>query len=121
MYALNSHPTQQRTESVVHGVGRPRLNLGEIKSIGLPLPPISEQRVLSQEIERQFSVLNELETEVEAQMQRSEGLRQSILAQAFSGRLSGACIKSIEPEESWPRVAEPGAQYGSVTIRTTRN
>jgi len=31
-YALNANPTHKRTALLIHGVGRPRLNLGEIKA-----------------------------------------------------------------------------------------
>src|SRR5205823_3177670 len=42
-YALNSDAVRQATRKLVHGVGRPRLNLSEIKSIQVPLPPIKDQ------------------------------------------------------------------------------
>jgi type I restriction enzyme, S subunit len=36
MWALNSPPVQAAAAKMIHGVGRPRLNLGEIKSIPIP-------------------------------------------------------------------------------------
>ncbi|HVE67456.1 MAG TPA: hypothetical protein VNB64_02630, partial [Solirubrobacteraceae bacterium] len=39
-FALNEQSTRACTTAIVHGVGRPRLNLGEIKSIHVPLAPI---------------------------------------------------------------------------------
>ena len=87
MYALNSEPIQKRTDKIVHGVGRPRLNLKEIKGISLPLPPKEEQDEIFDEVERRFSVTREMESELERNLRRAERLRQSILKKAFSGRL----------------------------------
>ncbi len=85
--SLNSEPTRQRTASVVHGVGRPRLNLGEIKSIVLPLPPLSEQRRIITEVEHRISVIEALKTLVVKALRRASILRQKILEDAFAGRL----------------------------------
>jgi len=85
--ALNSDPVRKRTKGMVHGVGRPRLNLGEIKSIVLPLPPLAEQKRIVAEVERRLSIIEELESEVSANLQRATRLRQSILHKAFSGEL----------------------------------
>lgn len=84
---LNSEPVRARAKHMVHGVGRPRLNLGEIKSIPLPIPPLSEQKRIVAEVERRLSVADELESVLSANLQRAERLRQSILQQAFSGKL----------------------------------
>lgn len=86
--ALNSDPVRKRTKGMVHGVGRPRLNLGEIKSIVLPLPPLAEQTRIVAEVERRLSVVEELESVVSANLQRATRLRQSILQKAFTGKLS---------------------------------
>jgi type I restriction enzyme S subunit len=85
--ALNSDPVRKRTKGMVHGVGRPRLNLGEIRSISLPLPPLAEQMRIVAEAERRLSVVEELETVVSANLQRATRLRQSILQKAFEGNL----------------------------------
>ncbi|HAO78947.1 MAG TPA: hypothetical protein DCQ92_08235 [Verrucomicrobia subdivision 3 bacterium] len=85
--ALNSDPVRKRTKGMVHGVGRPRLNLGEIKSIALPLPPPAEQTRIVAEVERRLSVVEELESVVTANLQRATRLRQSILQKAFTGEL----------------------------------
>ena len=86
-YALNNEETRKRTASIVHGVGRPRLNLKEIKATVLPLPPLAEQYRIVAEVERRLSVIHQTEAAVEANLTRAERLRQSILKQAFSGNL----------------------------------
>jgi type I restriction enzyme S subunit len=81
---LNSDPVRKRTKGMVHGVGRPRLNLGEIKSIALPLPPLAEQARIVTEVERRLSVVEESEAVVSANLQRAARLRQGVLAKSFS-------------------------------------
>jgi type I restriction enzyme S subunit len=82
---LNSEPVRKRTKRMVHGVGRPRLNLGEIKSIVLALPPLAEQSRIVAEVDRRLSVVEELDAVVGANLQRANRLRQAILQKAFTG------------------------------------
>ena len=113
--ALNNADTRKRTASIVHGVGRPRLNLGEIKSITIPLPPLDEQRRIVFEVERFLSVIKQSEAAVEVSLKRAERLRQSILKQAFSGQLvpqdpndepALALLERIKAERETAREAE---------------
>jgi len=87
-YALNANPTHKRTALLIHGVGRPRLNLGEIKSIMLPLPPLAEQEQIVAEVERRLSVVDDAEAQVAAGLKRAVRLRQSILKRSFAGQLA---------------------------------
>lgn len=87
LWALNSPPIQARTDKMIHGVGRPRLNLGEIKSIALPLPPMAEQAKIVREVERRLSAADKLGASLEQQLVRARATRQSLLRDAFTGRL----------------------------------
>ena len=51
------------------------------------IPPLAEQRRIVAEVERRLSVIQQAEATVEASLVRAERLRQSILKQAFSGKL----------------------------------
>jgi len=51
------------------------------------LPPLAEQEQVIAEVEQRLSVICQLETIVEANLKRAERLRQSILKEAFAGRL----------------------------------
>ena len=55
-------------ETIVHGVGRPRLNLGEIKAIALPIPPMDEHLRIVAEVEDRLSVLDKLEAAITANL-----------------------------------------------------
>jgi type I restriction enzyme, S subunit len=53
----------------------------------LPLPPSSEQNRIVGEIERRFSVIDELEIVADTNLKRADRLRQAILKHAFEGKL----------------------------------
>ena len=58
-----------------------------LERFAIPLPPLAEQRRIVAEVERRLSVVQKAEVTVEASLARAERLRQSILKQAFSGKL----------------------------------
>lgn len=66
---------------------QPNLNLGIIRSTAIPLPSLEEQRVIVDEVERRLSVVKNTYKSIKADLKRAERLRQSILRQAFSGKL----------------------------------
>lgn len=58
-----------------------------IRQIASALPSLEEQRPIVAEVERRQSVIDELEAAVEANLTHADRRRQSILQQAFSGKL----------------------------------
>ena len=85
LYFLRTRTAQLR--SVNQGAAQPNLNTSIIKAIDVPLPPHDEQEQIIAEVERRLSVIDELEATVESNLTRADRLRQSILGQAFSGKL----------------------------------
>jgi type I restriction enzyme S subunit len=63
------------------------LNLGIIKTIPFPLPPLEEQNHIVQEIESRISVCEKVEETITTSLAQAETLRQSILKKAFEGKL----------------------------------
>ncbi len=63
------------------------LSVGKVKAIIFPLPPVAEQTRIVQEVSRLLSISDELESVIDAAIIRAERLRQSILKEAFAGRL----------------------------------
>ena len=63
------------------------LSVSKVSVLPIPLPPLAEQGRIVAEVERRLSVVQQAEATVEASLARAERLRQSILKQAFSGRL----------------------------------
>lgn len=77
----------RETREIGSGNNQPALNKSRVQEIPLPLPPLAEQRRIVAEIERRISVIQQAESTVEANLSKVERLRQSILKQAFSGKL----------------------------------
>jgi type I restriction enzyme S subunit len=77
---------RQITESQV-GIGQPNVNGAKLAQIVFPLPPFHEQQLIVSEIERRFSVADEVEKVVDQSLKQAERLRQSILKRAFEGKL----------------------------------
>ena len=63
------------------------LSVSKVSNIPVPLPPLAEQRRIVDEVERRLSIIEQAEAAVEASLKRAERLRQSILKQAFTGKL----------------------------------
>jgi type I restriction enzyme S subunit len=55
MYCLNSPGGQHRAEAAAHGIGRLRMNLGDIRALSVPLAPRREQRRIVAKIEALFA------------------------------------------------------------------
>ena len=76
-----------RKECEHHQLARTMSALSLIHTMPMPLPPLAEQHRIVSEVERRLSVVQQAEITVEASLARAERLRQSILKQAFSGKL----------------------------------
>lgn len=87
-HALNSAPTRERTEALVHGLGRPRIGLTLFRQLPIPLPPHSEQQRIVAEIDLLLSLGSAAAEAAGANHRRCQRLRQSILKWAFEGRLA---------------------------------
>lgn len=87
MHFLNSVPVRTRTKSAVKGVGRPRINLGYIRSIPIPIPSKIEQNALLTEIVNQFDSISRQMTATEVGLKQADAQRKNILKSAFSGQL----------------------------------
>ncbi len=71
-----------------HEVARKTLNLEDVRAASVAVPPILEQERIVADAERRLSLIEEVETVVEANLRRAVRLRQAVLAQAFSGEIS---------------------------------
>ncbi|MGD9590609.1 MAG: restriction endonuclease subunit S [Pyrinomonadaceae bacterium] len=71
----------------VHGATRPRINTTQLKSSLVPICSLEEQERVVEEIESRLSVCDKLDEAIETGLKQSEALRQSILKQAFEGKL----------------------------------
>ena len=79
---LLSRYTETRSEG--SGNNQQALNKRLVEQIPLPLPPLAEQVRIVVEVDRHLSIIREVEAEVDANHQRAQALRQSILQRSFS-------------------------------------
>jgi type I restriction enzyme S subunit len=85
---LNSSLGREWIKSVVsQQVGQANVNGTKLQAFVFPLAPSKEQDRIVAEIERRFSVIDELELQLDANLKRAERLRQAILKCAFEGKL----------------------------------
>ncbi|MDO9041413.1 MAG: restriction endonuclease subunit S [Desulfocapsaceae bacterium] len=75
-------------ESQLQGVNIPFINKGKLLSTLIPLPSsIFEMDVIINKVKADLSIIKTTEIEIEKNLKRADGLRQSILHRAFSGQL----------------------------------
>ena len=91
------------------------LSVSKVSDLPVPLPPLAEQHRIVAEVERRLSVVQQAEGAVEASLKRAGRLRQSILKQAFSGKLvpqdcndepASALLERIRAEREEAHAAE---------------
>jgi type I restriction enzyme S subunit len=68
------------------GTAHPHINLGSIKAYTTS-SPLGEQHAIAVELADQVSVIDHLESDLEAKLKSASTLRQSILGAAFEGKL----------------------------------
>ncbi len=82
---LTSNYVQLRRQAA--GGMQPNLNLGIVKQIAVPLPSLDEQTRIVGEVASRVSQIEDAETTIEHGLLRASRLRQSILKNAFEGKL----------------------------------
>ncbi len=91
-----------------HEVARKTLNLEDVRSAWVAIPPIAEQDRIVTEVDRHLSLIRETEAQVDTNLQRAERLRQSLLARAFSGGLVGSGKQASSRQSKLPADAGSG-------------
>jgi type I restriction enzyme S subunit len=86
-YALNSEQVRHQAKELVHGVGRPRLKLSELRGLAISLPPLPEQRRIVETLETQFSRLDVVVATLERVRANLRRHRAAVLQAAIEGKL----------------------------------
>lgn len=74
-------------KNMVGAVGQQRVPADFMKNFDILLPSLPEQQQIVAEIEKRFAVADEMEKAVNDSLLQAEKLKQSILKQAFAGKL----------------------------------
>lgn len=91
---------RSKAKSQIPGIDRDIVQLTKV-----PLPPLSEQKRIVAEIEKQLAKTKALKEHIIANQQATEQLLKALLHQAFE-------VGEAETEEPLGMVAEPGVKYG---------
>lgn len=76
-----------KLEKYAPATAQKNINLSVLNDILFPIPPLPEQQQIVAEIEKRFAVADEMEKAVNDSLLQAEKLKQSILKQAFAGKL----------------------------------
>lgn len=88
IYLFRSEIFQKMIFARSRGTAMPNLiGIKEFRLITITVPPLSEQIKIVDEIERHFSIADQIEQTIEQGLKQSDRLRQSILKKAFEGKL----------------------------------
>lgn len=94
---LSSHDLRVQIEETARSTsGVNNINSEELRNLKIVLPSVLEQTQIVSEIESRLSVADNLEQTINQSLQQAEALRQSILKQAFEGRL----VSTIKTKEA---------------------
>ena len=112
----NSSMIREQLESMARTTaGIYKVNQQDLSLCVIPLPPLAEQCRMVAEVDRRLSIIQQAEATVEANLTRAERLRQSILKQAFSGKIvpqdcndepASALLERIRAEREEAHAAE---------------
>lgn len=86
-YFIQDRFRKEAVKYMTGSVGQKRVPAKYLEGSLIPLPPLSEQIIITKEIDRIFSTCSETETFLETELKRAQSLRQSILKRAFEGKL----------------------------------
>jgi type I restriction enzyme S subunit len=86
LYALRAPYTKASVQERVRGIGRPRLGLGAIRKISIPVPPADEQKRIAEALEAELTRLDAAENQLQLAEMRLGRLRSRIISELCSGR-----------------------------------
>ena len=87
-YYLNSHAVKQLAKNSVRSSGVGNLNVGTVRKFPIKFPPKKTQERLIEEFDSIRNLTTSLELKYQSELDNLEELRQSILEQAFEGKLT---------------------------------
>ena len=111
-YYLKSLTFKMFLDLIVQYTAQPAFNVSKFKLLPIPIPPVTEQHIIVEEIETCFSVADKIEEIVEQSLKQSQRLRQSILKRAFEGKLVPQDPRDEPAETLLERIREEKLKSG---------
>jgi len=116
MWMLNSPPVRSAASASIKGVGRPRLGLGGLRRLSIPIPPSDEQRRIRSAIEEHLSRLDAAEQSLAQAERRVALLRISTRSHAVSGDWPLVALGQVTESQIYGSSAKAGADPSGVPI-----
>lgn len=105
---------------VQSGSSIPQLTVPMVKQIEILVPQLEEQQEIVNQIEKHFSIIDKLENVVQKSINESKRLRQSILKQAFEGKLVEQDPNDESASVLLEKIAKAKEEYLKVQKKQTR-
>lgn len=86
-HCFNSPANSQKLIGLAHEVARKTLNLEDVRRFQVPLPSLEEQNKIVERLSVEISKVIAAESQCGTELTRSAALRQSVLKDAFAGKL----------------------------------
>lgn len=84
---FRSPNTLHAMERKAHEVARKTLNLEDVRSAAVPVPPLDEQETIVREVQHRLTAASRLASTLSRQLERARVTRQSLFREAFTGEL----------------------------------
>ena len=84
---LNSEVVLSQVKELITGTASPHLNVSDVRSFKIPLPPLPEQQEIIRRVQTLFKTADQIEQRYQKAKSYIDQLTQSILAKAFRGEL----------------------------------
>ncbi|RLV60021.1 restriction endonuclease subunit S [Parashewanella curva] len=98
--AMNSPFVARQFSGLAKGVTRQRVNLSQVRSLKLPLPPLSEQHRIVAKVNELMCLCDQLEQQTESSLTAHVTLVENLLATLTNS------TDANELEQNWQRIAE---------------
>lgn len=86
-FALLSEDVQRRMRLSTRGVAVRGINIGDVRALQIPLPPLPEQTEIVRRVETLFALADKVQAQYSTARARIDKLTAAILAKAFRGEL----------------------------------
>lgn len=130
LWSIRSDMVQTYFKRVAHGVAVKGVNIADVKTTPIPLPPIAEQTQIVREVEHLLAAADRLAATLVQQFGRIRTIRQSLLGEAFSGQLvpqnsedesSSLLLERIQTENAQIKAERKLARQGLRPIKKKRS
>ena len=102
---------QKEIEKYIVQTTQANIGISSIENFVFPLCSIQEQELIVQELESQFSIIDNLEKAVDLGIQKSEVLQQSVLKRAFGGKLFKPELNNKSVFEEFQEIKKEKEKY----------